>query len=94
MPELLLYLFVAAAACLAGAWIGSNISTRRGRETPRRSSAEWWPYSWYPKRLLALQRRHQSLDGPRIPGVGWHFLTVDLPEWEAVGCETRTSGPL
>jgi two-component system, OmpR family, phosphate regulon sensor histidine kinase PhoR len=55
MPELLLNLLVAAAAGLAGVWIGSAVSARRGRETPRRSTAE----------MIQMSRRLSELETER-----------------------------
>ncbi len=55
MGDLLLYLLVAAVAGLAGVWIGTAASARRGRETPRRSSAE----------MLELSRRLSEMETDR-----------------------------
>jgi two-component system, OmpR family, phosphate regulon sensor histidine kinase PhoR len=73
MPELLPYLLVAAAACLAGAWIGSNLSARRGRETPRRSSAETVQMSRRLSELETERARMAAILSGMVEGV----LVVD-----------------
>jgi two-component system phosphate regulon sensor histidine kinase PhoR len=73
MPESLLYLFVAIAAGLAGAWIGAAVSARRARQTPRRTTVEMAQMSRRLSELETDRARMAAILSGMVEGV----LVVD-----------------
>ena len=73
MAELLLYLVIAIAAGLAGAWIGAAVTTRRARQIPRRTTVEMAQMSRRLSELETDRARMAAILSGMVEGV----LVVD-----------------